>query len=84
VTCPDRVKPTRTGGQHAQSRSLNVTSLDGFIAGPERDLDWMISRDPQREVEHLQFLDSVDTILIGHGVYHRHGRLLADRNGRAR
>jgi dihydrofolate reductase len=47
-----------------------MISLDGFIAGPEHELDWMISPDPEREAEHLQFIDSIDTILIGHGVYH--------------
>jgi dihydrofolate reductase len=46
-----------------------ITSLDGFIAGPDGHLDWMISPDPEREAEHLQFLGSVDTILVGHGVY---------------
>lgn len=47
-----------------------IISLDGFIAGPEGHLDGMISPDPEREAEHLQFLGSVDTILVGHGVYH--------------
>jgi dihydrofolate reductase len=47
-----------------------INSLDGFIAGPAGELDWMISPDPEREAEHLQFLGSVDTMLIGHGVYH--------------
>jgi dihydrofolate reductase len=47
-----------------------MISLDGFIAGTEFDLDWMISPDAEREAEHLEFIDSVDTILIGHGVYH--------------
>jgi dihydrofolate reductase len=47
-----------------------MISLDGFIAGPELELDWMISPDAEREAEHLEFIDSVDTILIGHGVYH--------------
>ena len=47
-----------------------MISLDGFIAGPEHELDWMISPDPEREAEHLRFIDSVDTMLIGHGVYH--------------
>jgi hypothetical protein len=47
-----------------------IISLDGFIAGPERELDWMIGPDPEREAEHLQFLEHVDTMLIGHGVYH--------------
>jgi hypothetical protein len=46
-----------------------IISLDGFIAGPEGHLDWMISPDPEREAEHLQFLGSVDTILVAHGVY---------------
>jgi dihydrofolate reductase len=47
-----------------------IISLDGFIAGPERELDWMIGPDREREAEHLQFLEHVDTMLIGHGVYH--------------
>jgi dihydrofolate reductase len=47
-----------------------MISLDGFIAGPDLELDWMISPDPEREAEHLEFIDCVDTILIGHGVYH--------------
>lgn len=47
-----------------------MISLDGFIAGPDLELDWMISPDPEREAEHLEFIDSVDTILISHGVYH--------------
>jgi hypothetical protein len=38
-----------------------IISLDGFIAGPERELDWMIGPDPEREAEHLQFLEHVDT-----------------------
>lgn len=29
-----------------------IISLDGFIAGPERELDWMIGPDPEREAEH--------------------------------
>jgi dihydrofolate reductase len=45
-----------------------IISVDGFIAGPERELDWMIGPDPEREAEHLQFLERVDTMLIG--VYH--------------
>jgi dihydrofolate reductase len=49
--------------------SMMIT-LDGFLAGPERELDWMISPDPEREAEHLEFFDSVDTILIGRGAYH--------------
>ena len=61
-----------------------IVSLDGFIAGPERDLDWMISPDPEREAEHLRFLDSVDTMLVGHGVYHDMVGYWPTATGRAR
>lgn len=41
-------------------------SLDGFVAGPEGELDWMT---PEMDSKHLQFLqeltESIDTILLG-------------------
>ncbi|MGH3241418.1 MAG: dihydrofolate reductase family protein [Spirillospora sp.] len=46
-----------------------MTSVDGFIAGPDGDLDWMISPDEERQAEALEQLDSLDTALIGRGVY---------------
>ena len=33
-----------------------MTSVDGFIAGPDGDLDWMISPDPDRQAEGLEQL----------------------------
>ncbi|TMQ90685.1 dihydrofolate reductase [Actinomadura soli] len=46
-----------------------MTSVDGFIAGPDGDLDWMISPDEDRQAEALEHLDAIDTALIGRGVY---------------
>jgi dihydrofolate reductase len=46
-----------------------MTSVDGFIAGPDGDLDWMISPDPDRQAEGLEQLRAIDTALIGRGVY---------------
>jgi dihydrofolate reductase len=46
-----------------------MTSVDGFIAGPDGDLDWMISPDEDRQAEGLEQLRAIDTALIGRGVY---------------
>lgn len=46
-----------------------MTSVDGFVAGPDGDLDWMISPDEDRQAEGLEQLDTIDTALIGRGVY---------------
>lgn len=46
-----------------------MTSVDGFVAGPDGDLDWMISPDEDRQAEGLEQLDAIDTALIGRGVY---------------
>jgi dihydrofolate reductase len=46
-----------------------MTSVDGFIAGPDGDLDWMISPDEDRQADALHHFDTVDTALIGRGVY---------------
>lgn len=46
-----------------------MTSVDGFVAGPDGDLEWMISPDEDRQAEGLEQLDAIDTALIGRGVY---------------
>jgi dihydrofolate reductase len=46
-----------------------MTSVDGFVAGSNGDLDWMISPDEGRQAEGLEQLDTIDTALIGRGVY---------------
>ncbi len=51
--------------------SMFVT-LDGFIAGPNGELDWMPGNaKPNKEVDtHIyRFLDTVDTVLLGHTTY---------------
>lgn len=46
-----------------------MTSVDGFIAGQDGHVDWMISPDEDRQAEGLEQLDAIDTALIGRGVY---------------
>lgn len=46
-----------------------MASVDGFIAGPDGNVDWMISPDEDRQAEGLEQLDAIDTALIGRGVY---------------
>jgi dihydrofolate reductase len=51
--------------------SIFVT-LDGFVSGPNGELDWMPGNGvPDKEVDQyvLRFLDSVDTMLLGRATY---------------
>lgn len=44
---------------------MNMT-LDGFVAGPQGQLDWMLQEEDFRHIHHLQALtDTVQTILLG-------------------
>jgi dihydrofolate reductase len=46
------------------------TSLDGYVAGPKGELNWAFrSLDPQQEAEIVEWLRTVDTILIGRVTY---------------
>jgi dihydrofolate reductase len=48
---------------------MNV-SLDGFVAGPHGELDWIFrTMDPAQMQWVTEFLREVDTILIGHVTY---------------
>lgn len=58
-----------------------MISVDGFIAGPDGDLDWMISPDEERQAEALEQLDSIDTALIGRGVYEEMARYWPTASG---
>ncbi|MFI0485467.1 dihydrofolate reductase family protein [Actinomadura sp. 9N215] len=58
-----------------------MTSVDGFIAGPDGDLDWMISPDEDRQAEALEQLDAIDTALIGRGVYEEMARYWPTASG---
>ncbi len=43
-------------------------TLDGFLTGPNRELDWMVPIEDEKSIE-MDVIDSVDTALIGHGSY---------------
>ena len=41
-------------------------SLDGFVAGPQGQLDWMTQSADEKQLNHLQkHTDGMDTILMG-------------------
>ena len=46
-----------------------MITLDGFIAGPNDELDW-IDNDPVMGQAHYLLAENADAALIGHNVYH--------------
>ena len=49
-----------------------ATSLDGFIARANGDLDWLIgaeSASPEQDYGYQDFMDSVDTIVLGRNTF---------------
>ena len=42
-----------------------TASLDGYIAPPDSDLDWLIGYPIPSKEDHDLFLDSVDTVILG-------------------
>ena len=42
-----------------------TASLDGYIAPPDGDLDWLIHYPVPSKEEHKSFLNSVDTVILG-------------------
>jgi dihydrofolate reductase len=45
------------------------TSLDGFIEGPNGELDWAMAEDEETWRDVFQMLDSVDTCILGRVMY---------------
>jgi dihydrofolate reductase len=45
------------------------TSVDGFIEGPNGELDWAMAEDEETWRDMNETLDSVDTIILGRGMY---------------
>lgn len=49
-----------------------ATSLDGFIARPDGDIDWLLQRDDQSEDHgYLAFIADKDVIVMGRGSYEK-------------
>lgn len=49
-----------------------ATSLDGFIARPDGDIDWLLQRDDQSEDHgYLAFIADKDAIVMGRGSYEK-------------
>lgn len=46
-----------------------TASCDGFIAPPDGDLDWLIGYPVPSKENHKNFVDSVDTVIIGGRTY---------------
>lgn len=46
-----------------------TASLDGYIAPPDGDLEWLINYPVPSKEDHKNFLDSVDTVLMGGNTY---------------
>ena len=45
-----------------------MMSVDGYIAGPNNELDWMVPIEDEAAIE-MGLINTVDTALIGHGSY---------------
>lgn len=48
-----------------------ATSLDGYIARPNGDLDWLPKGDPSEDYGYQAFSDSIDTLLMGRATYEK-------------
>ena len=44
-------------------------SVDGFIEGPNKEVDWMMIDDDEEYKEINDMLDSVDALILGGGMY---------------
>ncbi|VVD64462.1 deaminase [Pandoraea sputorum] len=49
-----------------------ATSLDGFIARPDGDIDWLLQRDdPSEDHGYAAFISDKDAIVMGRGTYEK-------------
>lgn len=46
-----------------------TASLDGYIAPPDGDLDWLVGYPLASKEDHKLFSDSVDTVILGGNTY---------------
>ena len=45
------------------------TSMDGFIEGPNGELDWAMAEDEETWRDVFEMLESVDTCILGRRMY---------------
>lgn len=45
-----------------------MMTLDGFVAGPNNELDWVVWED-EMDRDAIELMRSVDTMLVGYGAY---------------
>ncbi len=45
------------------------TSVDGFIEGPNGELDWAMAEDEETWRDVDEMLRSIDTFILGRGMY---------------
>lgn len=51
---------------------FSATSLDGYIARPDGDIDWLLQRDdPAEDHGYLDFIADKDMIVMGRGSYEK-------------
>lgn len=51
-------------------RAFIATSIDGFIAGPEHELDWLKAVEvPGEDYGYGQFMEQVDTLVMGRNTF---------------
>ncbi|WP_449061084.1 dihydrofolate reductase family protein [Planomonospora algeriensis] len=49
-----------------------ATSLDGFIARPDGDIDWLTSRGEQAgDMGYQEFITGIDTVVMGRATYEK-------------
>lgn len=49
-----------------------ATSLDGYIARPDGDIEWLIDRDdPTEDHGYNSFIEKIDGIVMGRGTYEK-------------
>jgi dihydrofolate reductase len=56
----------KTGSQYDENRYAVAMSLDGYIAGPNDEADWIVMNDQEAVAKYFKsFIAEFDTVLIG-------------------
>ncbi len=68
----DTATATTTGGPPFAGAVFIATSLDGYIARPDGDIDWLTGRAEQAgEAGYDAFIAGIDALLMGRGTYEK-------------